>query len=148
MAPRRPAITKWAAAGLLPVLLVLVVGTGQGLAATSGWSIALSPAIIAAATATPIKATFTNLGGPDGTRELGCVRISVPLTFTINGATVVSKPPNSEWSASAGLGTVTISSPSGGDRLPPDGKTSVTTAITVLARTPATYTWTANAYRQ
>jgi hypothetical protein len=148
MVRRRSAITRGVAAALLPVLLVLVAGTGQGLAATPGWSIALSPTIIAAARPTPIKATFTNLGGPDGTRELGCVRISLPLTFTINGASVTSKPPDSEWSASVGLGTVRISSPSGGDRLPPDGRTSVTAAITVLALTPGTYTWTANAYRQ
>src|SRR4029453_16041138 len=136
------------AAGLLPALLVLVAGAGRGLAATSGWSVALSPTTITAATATPVKATFTNLGGPDGTRELGCVRISLPLTFTISSASVVSKPPGSAWSASVGLGTVRISSPSGGDRLPPDGRTSVTAAITVLSLTPGTYTWTAKAYPQ
>lgn len=148
MVRRRTAPLRWIAAALLPGLLVLVAGASEGLAATSGWTIALSPTTIAAATATPIKATFTNLGGPDGTRELGCVRISLPLTFTINGASVTGKPPNSAWSASVGLGTVRISSPSGGDRLPPDGRTSVTAAITVLALTPGTYTWTANAYRQ
>jgi len=148
MVRRRSAIAKWVGAGVLPALLVLLAGTGRGLAATSGWSIALSPTTITAATATPIKATFTNLGGPDGTRELGCVRISLPLTFTITNASVVSKPPSSAWSATVGLGMVRISSPSGGDRLPPDGRTSVTTTITVLALTPGTYTWTANAYRQ
>jgi hypothetical protein len=148
MASRRSATARWVAAGLLPMLLVVVAGTGRGFAATSGWSIALSPTTVTAATATPIKATFTNLGGPDGTRELGCVRISLPLTFTISSASVVGKPPGSAWSASVGLGMVRISSPSGGDRLPPDGRTSVTAAITVLALTPGTYTWTANAYRQ
>jgi hypothetical protein len=147
MTGRRSASARVLAAGLL-TWLVLVAGTGRGLAATSGWSIGLSPSTIPAATATSIKATFTNRGGPDGTRELGCVRVSIPLIFTINGASVTSRPPNTAWSASVGLGTVTISSPSGGDRLPPDGTTSVTAAITVLALTPGTDTWTANAYRQ
>jgi hypothetical protein len=139
---------RWVAAVVLPAVLVLVAGTGRGLAATGGWSIALSPSTIPAATATAIKGTFTNQGGPDTTRDLGCVRISIPPTFTIQSASVTSRPPKTEWSASVGLGVVTINSPSGGDRLPPDGTTSVTAAIGVVALTPGTYTWTANAYRQ
>ena len=148
MVRRRPATARRLAASMVPLVLVLAAAAGPGRAAVTGWSIVLSPTTIAVAEATPIKATFTNLGGPDGTRELGCVRISVPLTFTISSASVTARPQNSEWSASVGLGTVTITSPSGGDRLPPDGRTSVTAAITVLALTPGTYTWTANAYRQ
>jgi hypothetical protein len=133
------------AAGLV---LVLAAGAGRGLAAGPGWSITLSPSSIAAVTATTIKASFTDSGGPDGTRELGCVRISIPLTFTVNHVSVTSQPPDTAWSGSAGLGTVTFRTSSGGDRLPPDGTTSVTGAITVTALTPGTYTWTANAYRQ
>jgi hypothetical protein len=132
----------------LALLMVVVVGAGRGFAAGNGWSIVLSPTTIPAATASTIKATITNLGGPDGTRELGCVRVSIPLTFTIKSATVTSKPPNTRWDASIGIGSVTIASPSGGDRLPPDGQTSVIAAISVLALTTGTYAWTANAYRQ
>ena len=133
---------------VLVFVLVLVVGAGRGSAAGNGWSIVLNPTTIPAATTATIKAAITNLGGPDGTRELGCVRITIPLTMTIKGATVTSRPPNTKWAASAGIGSVTIATPSGGDRLPPDGKTAVIAAISVLALTPGTYTWTANAYRQ
>ena len=133
---------------LLALFLVVAVGAEPGLAAGNGWSITLNPTTIPASTATAIKATITNSGGPDGTRELGCVRISIPLTFSITSATVTSRPSNTKWAASIGIGSVTISSPSGGDRLPPDGTTSVTAAISVLAATTGTYSWTANAYRQ
>ena len=129
-------------------ILVVAVGAGTGLAAGNGWSIVLSPTTIPAGTPSTIKAAITNLGGPDGTRELGCVRISIPLAFTVQGATVASKPPNTKWAASVGIGSVTIASPSGGDRLPPDGTTSVVAAISVLAVPPGPYAWTANAYRQ
>ncbi len=130
------------------VLLALLAGAGRGLAAGNGWSLILSPTTIPAATTATIKAAITNQGGSDGTHELGCVRISIPLTFSIKSATVTSRPSNTKWAASIGIGSVTIAAPSGGDRLPPDGTTAVTVALSVLALTPGTYTWAANAYRQ
>ena len=82
---------------------------------------------------TTIKATFWNLGGPDGQQDLGCVRIAIPATFTVQSVAVTDDPPGTTWTASkAGLTTVTINTASGGDRLPPnDPSASVTAAIKV-----------------
>ena len=141
-----------ASAGLVTIVALLAiagVSAGPGRAATSTWTITLTPSTIEALQATTIKATFWNLGGPDGQQDLGCVRIAIPATFTVGATQVTDSPPGTTWKASkAGLTTVTIKTPSGGDRLPPGHPgASVTAAITVSAVLPGTYTWTANAFR-
>ena len=96
------------------------VSAGPGRAATSTWTITLTPSTIEALQPTTINATFWNLGGPDGRQDLGCVRIAIPATFTVGATQVTDSPPGTTWKASkAGLTTVTIKTPSGGDRLPP-----------------------------
>ncbi len=141
-----------ARAGLLAAAtlgLAAVVGPAAGRAASASWTISLTPSTIEAVQAATIKATFSNLGGPDGQQDLGCVRIAIPATFTVQSAVVTDDPPDTTWKASiGGLTTVTINTASGGDRLPPNKPTaSVTAAIKVSAVVPGTYTWTASAYR-
>jgi hypothetical protein len=144
--------TRRVRAGLVAAMalgLVAVVAPAPGRAAASTWAISLTPSTITATQATVINARFSNLGGPDGQTELGCVQIAIPATFTVQSATVINAPPGTTWHASkSGLTTVTINTGSGGDRLPAhDPSASVTTTIKVTAVLPGTYTWTANAYR-
>jgi len=129
--------------------VVAIVAPAPGRAAASTWTISLTPSTITATQPSVINATFSNLGGPDGQTELGCVRIAIPATLTVQTVTVINDPAGTTWHASkSGLTTVTINTGSGGDRLPPhDPSASVTTAIKVTAVLPGTYTWTANAYR-
>jgi len=129
--------------------LAAIVGPGAGRAAYASWTISLTPSTIEAVQPAIIKAKFSNMGGPDGQQDLGCVRIAIPATFTVQSAVVTDDPPDTTWKASiGGLTTVTINTASGGDRLPPNQPTlSVTAAIKVSALVPGTYTWTANAYR-
>jgi len=129
--------------------LVALVAPVPGRAAGSTWTISLTPSTITSTQSTVINATFANLGGPDGQTELGCVRISIPATFTVQSVAVINDPAGTTWHVSkSGLTTVTIKAGSGGDRLPPhDPSASVTTSIKVTAAIPGTYTWTANANR-
>ena len=148
----RPRRRLRASAGLVAIVALLGlagVTAGPGRAVTSTWAITLTPSTIEALQATTISATFWNFGGIDGQQDLGCVRIAIPATFTVGTTQVTGAPPGTTWKASkAGLTTVTIKTPSGGDRLPPGQPgASVTTAISVSAVLPGTYTWTANAFR-
>ncbi len=151
-APTRSRRRLRASTGLVAIVALLAVAgvsAGPGRAAASTWTITLAPSTIEAIQATTIKATFWNLGGPDGQQDLGCVRIAIPATMTVSATQVTDAPPGTIWKASkAGLTTVTIKTPSGGDRLPPGQPgASVTAAIIVSAALPGTYTWTANAFR-
>ncbi len=147
--PRRRRQASASLAAIVALLALAGVSAGPGRAAASTWTITLTPSTTGALQATTIKATFWNLGGPDGQQDLGCVRIAIPATFTVGSTQVTNDPPNTTWIASrAGLTTVTINTGSGGDRLPPGHPgASVTAAITVSATLPGTYTWTANAFR-
>ena len=90
--PRR---RRRASAGLVAIVALMAVAgvsAGPGRAAASTWTITLTPSTIEAVQATTIKATFWNLGGPDGQQDLGCVRIAIPTTFTVGSTQVDQRP--------------------------------------------------------
>ena len=101
--------------------LIAVAAPVASRAAASTWAISLTPSTINALQLTTINATFWNLGGADGQQDLGCVRIAIPATFTVQTVAVTADPPGTTWhAAKSGLTTVTINTASGGDRLPPN----------------------------
>src|SRR3954463_9085677 len=131
------AVAAWTVAAWQPV---------PGSAASTTWTFDVTPTSIEAADETTIKATFSNLGGPSGTDDLGCVRIVIPATFTVVPPLSTQSPPKTSWQAS-GTNTVFVHPSSGGDRLPPDAPSlSVTVSIPVISVVPGTFTWAATAY--
>src|SRR4051794_41969426 len=103
------AVAAWTVAAWQPV---------PGSAASTTWTFDLTPTSIEAADETTIKATFSNLGGPSGTDDLGCVRIVIPATFTVVPPLSTQSPPKTSWQAS-GTNTVFVHPSSGGGRPPP-----------------------------
>ena len=127
-------------------LTVLAVDPGAGRAASPTWRLTISPASVQAGDLTTIDVTFSNLGGPTGNDDLGCVKLQIPTAFTVLPPVLVDSPPKSLWLAT-GLNTILIHPASGGDRLPPnDPSVSVTASIPVIAGAPGSFTWTATAY--
>ena len=87
------AAAGWLVAGLLPA---------AGLAAATTWSVSMSPSTIDVGAAATITVTFSNLGGPSGESDLGCVSIAIPAAFTVSQASVTHDPSDTTWLALVG----------------------------------------------
>ena len=115
-------------------------------AASTTWRLEVVPTSIQAAQVTTLYATFSNLGGPSGDDDLGCVRLAIPVALTVVPPLQTDSPPGTSWRAS-GTNVVFVHPSSGGDRLDADEPSlSVTVSIPVLAALPGTYVVTGTAY--
>lgn len=134
------AATAWLATAPVPA---------PGSAAGTTWTVAVSPSTIDAGKHTTMKVTFSNLGGPSGDEDLGCVTVAIPAAFNVLLPVVTDVPSDMLWFASeTGNTTVVIQASGGGDRLPPDDPSaSVTVTMSVTSLVSGQYTWTATPYR-
>jgi len=130
------------------VLLSLIAGPGaMRVTAATTWQITRTPAAAPLGVKTTFHVTFWNLGGPTGSDDLGCVKITIPLTFTVTSAVVTDQPSGESWAAStSGLTIVTIKPSSGGDRLAAGSSATISTDIVVSGLSLGSLAWTANAY--
>jgi hypothetical protein len=137
------------AAFVAAACLLSAVSATPAAAAAADWRISRSPGTVDEGEKTTITVIFSNLGGPDGNDDLGCVKIKIPNAFEVDSAHVTDDPNGTSWSAStSGSTTVTIKASNGGDRLDADSPNdSVTAKIVVTGTDPGHHDWTANAFR-
>ena len=114
------------------------------------WSIGASASTIPAAIATDVDLSVVNTGGGGGGDELGCILVTIPSSFTVSGASVVSASAGT-WSASttpAGSDTL-VTFASSGARLAGGGTgDSAVFRVTVVAAAEGTFTWATDAKNQ
>ena len=140
--PVRPAVAM-----VVVAMLALSVPVVEVSAATT-WAITRTPGTVSQTGPTTVRVEFWNLGGDDGTSDLGCVEIAIPATFTVGSVTIVSVPTGGRWRASkSGLTTVTIQARNGGSRLDADAPGDhVVADIVVTSLVPGLLDWDAHAH--
>lgn len=136
-------------ASALVAIVAVVFGLASPLVTTAAttWQISRSPSSMGSGASTTFHIIFSNLGGPGGTDDLGCVKIAIPVGLDVSSATVTGKQAGTTWAASiGGLTTVTIKPSSGGDRLNAGSSDQVETDIVVSGLGLGSLVWTANAF--
>jgi len=74
-----------------PLLALLALGaTPAVVLAARSWSIVPTPTVLVAGVPTTVSVAVTNTGGAGGGDEMTCVRVTVPTSFTVTGASIVS----------------------------------------------------------
>lgn len=127
--------------------VLTILGSTQGAAAATTWQITRTPSSSQAGAQTTYRVTFSNLGGPSGDADLGCVRITIPATFSGVSAQIAGVPAGTTWLTSlSGSTTVTIRASNGGSRLDPGSGDTVSTDIVASTLGLGTLAWTANAF--
>lgn len=112
------------------------------------WTLVATPLTVSTGSPTTFSLTATNedpLVLLSSDAEIGCVRVTLPDIFEVQGAAVVSATTGSTWSASISGRTVTVRTSSGGDRL--ELLDSVRFTITALPLSAGELAWSSRAYR-
>ena len=130
-------------------LAALVIQTGGTVAAPgSSWTVTASPQTIVAGSSSTVRLTIKNTSTASSGTGIGCVKVTIPATFTVGNPTIVSVSNGRHWSATRSGHTVTakgISNGVGCVRLP------TTTRSSSMSRLPwsiALGPWTFAAYEQ
>ena len=139
---------------MLLALLVLGATPAVVLAARS-WSIVPTPTVLVAGVSTTVSLAVTNTGGSGGGDEMTCVRVTVPQSFIVTGASILSVrsqlvgPAVSAWQVVwPGGGFVVFKNPA--DNYPLVGSTPpvdrAVFTITGVATAPGPMTWSSQAF--
>jgi hypothetical protein len=139
---------------MLLALLVLGATPAVVLAARS-WSIVPTPTALVSGVPTTVSLAVTNTGGNGGGDEMTCVRVTVPPSFTVTGASILSVrsqpvgPAISAWQVVwPGGGFVVFKNPA--DNYPLVGSTPpvdrAVFTITGVAAAPGPMTWSSQAF--
>ena len=151
---RRGRRTSHQVGAMLLALLVLVATPAVVLAARS-WSIVTTPTVLVAGVSTTVSLAVTNTGGSGGGDEMTCVRVTVPQSFIVTGASILSVrsqlvgPAVSAWQVVwPGSGFVVFKNPA--DNYPLVGSTPpidrAVFTITGVATAPGPMTWSSEAF--
>ena len=135
----------------IPLGVVLAIaallGSSDPVSAASGWGMSRTPSTVSQIGTTTVHVEFWNLGGDDGDSDLGCIEITIPVTFAVGAVTVVDAPAGTDWIASKfGATTVRIRARNGGSRLDADSTEHVFADIVVSALVPGLLPWDAHAH--
>ncbi|HEX5579787.1 MAG TPA: hypothetical protein VFY43_08990 [Candidatus Limnocylindria bacterium] len=114
----------------------------QAAAALPVWSFVMTPLTVTVGQATVFTMTATNVAGPD---DLGCVRVTVPSSFTINAVGDPAATNGEDWQATLNSSTVWVQSLSGGGRL--EVGDSVTFPVTATPTVAGVTSWANRAQR-
>ena len=139
---RRGARTGIAA---VSAVLVLALAAGGVAAALRAWTVSASPTSIPVGVQSAVTLTVTNIGAGGGGEEIGCVKFTLPASFNLGSASIVSLPTGKTWTATTSGNTVAFISLKG--RLV--GGTKREPGVFRVVVTPSvggTYTWTGNAW--
>ena len=143
--PRRRRVFR----GSFLVAVALVMGTlvaPPALAATT-WTFDVSPAEVPELTAATYTVTITNTGDPAD--KLGCVKVTIPSTYTdIGTPSNLDAGPNKQWVYVSTTGTtLMLRADENGDRL---GNSNEAFTFDVAATTPSagSTSWQSTAYRE
>jgi hypothetical protein len=138
------------------VMAMLALGaTPAAVMAARSWSLVAAPTVLVAGVPTTVTLDVTNTGGNGGGDEMTCVRVTVPSSFTVTGASIVSVrgqligPTVSAWQVVwSGGSMVVFKNPA--DNYPLVGSTPpldrATFTITGTAATPGTMSWSSEAF--
>ena len=141
--------------GAVLVALLALGATPDVVMAARSWSMAPTPTVLATGVPTTVALTVTNTGGNGGGDEMTCVRVTVPPSFTVTGASIVSVrgqfigPVVSAWQVVwPGGRLVVFKNPA--DDYPLVGSTppihQATFTITGVAASPGTLTWSSEGF--
>lgn len=118
--------------------------------AARAWTLTASPSTLSEGQQAAVTLTVTNTGTDSGGDELTCVRISIPASFSVASATIVSvkgvtSAATHGWTVVASSTVVTFKNPSDKNPLvgPPIGDSAVF-RISGTASSPGAMTWTAS----
>jgi hypothetical protein len=135
----------------LAVGVVLVLASAGTALAGRAWTIDASPSSLDENTTTTVRLDVTNTGGDGGGDEIGCVVVTIPSEFTIEGAAV-----SSIKGATSGHGWIDVVSGSKVAFMEPDDRNvlvglpaagdSAVFTITVTPTGSGSSSWTAVAY--
>jgi hypothetical protein len=138
------------AAVLLAVILALLAPIAATRAASLLWSLTASPLVATTGVQKVFTLTATNedpLAGVDSSREIGCMVVDVPGTFTIQAATVVETNAGEQWHVdSITENRVVVHTDSGGERL--TFLDWVRFTITATPQNTGSLAWNSRAFRQ
>lgn len=112
------------------------------------WTLVATPLTSSTGSPTNFSLTATNedpLALLSNDAEIGCVRVTLPDIFEVQGAAVVSSTTGPTWSASITGRTVTVRTMNGGDRLAL--LDAVRFTITALPLSAGELAWSATAHR-
>ena len=153
---RRPGRGRHLAA-ILAFALVGSVGLAVGQARPARallvdlWTLGPSPQAATAGEAVAIDLTATNTGLILVGAPIGCVTIAIPDGFEVGGASIVSTPAGTAWTAGVSGGTggshlATFRASNGSSRLAAGTGAAATVRISVTPTIAASYTWTGQAF--
>jgi hypothetical protein len=141
--------------GAVVVAMLALGATPAAVMAARSWSLVAAPTVLVAGVPTTVTLDVTNTGGSGGGDEMTCVRVTVPSSFTVSGASIVSVrgqlngPAVSAWQVVwAGSSMVVFKNPA--DNFPLVGSTPpldrATFTITGIAAAPGTMSWSSEAF--
>lgn len=113
------------------------------------WTLTATPLTATTGVATTFTLTATNedpLAATVSGREIGCVVLSLPASFSVGGAAVGASSAGGSWSASVDGTRIVVRAGSGGDRLA--FLDWVRFAVVATPKSAGSLAWTAKAYRQ
>jgi hypothetical protein len=143
----------------LTAALAAIVAQAGAVAAVDTWTATASPKTIAAGSSGTVRLTIQNTsssdngggggGGNGNANQIGCVKVTIPATFTVGTPSIVSVSNGLNWSASKSGQKVNAKAKSGGDRLSGD-PTDDTLVLDVPAGASlvALGPWTVDAYEK
>jgi hypothetical protein len=137
------------------VAVLALSATPAAVLAARAWSLTAAPTVLVAGVPTTVTLNVTNTGGNGGGDEITCVRVTVPSSFTVAGASIVSVrgqligPTVAAWQVVwSGGSMVVFKNPA--DNYPLVGSTPpldrATFTITGTATTPGTMSWSSEAF--
>jgi hypothetical protein len=122
--------------------------------AARSWRLTAVPTALVSGVPTTITLSVTNTGGNGGGDEMTCVRISIPSSFTVSGASIVSVrgqvvgPAVQGWQVVFGAGLVVFKNPA--DNYPLIGSSppldQAVFTITGVANVAGSMTWNGTAF--